>query len=52
MFRYHLPLVFQVIRYADKRLIEEFPFLNESSIVVHFNSKKKRNIIKSKSLGK
>jgi len=42
IFRQHLPLVFQTIVYGDKRLFEEFPELNDSQILVHFQSKNKK----------
>ena len=42
IFRHHLPLVFQALKYGDKELFEELPFLNESPIIVHFNSKNKK----------
>jgi len=42
IFRHHLPLVFQALKYGDRKLFEEFPFLNESPIIVHFNSKNKK----------
>ena len=40
--RNHLPLVFQVIKYAEKDLIEYNSFLEDASIIVHFQSKKKK----------
>jgi hypothetical protein len=42
IFRHHLPLVFQVIRYGDKRIFEEMPELNNSQIIVHFRSNRKK----------
>jgi len=42
IFRHHLSLVFQSIKYGDKLLFELSPFLNESPIFVHFNSKNKK----------
>lgn len=42
IFRYHLPLVFQAIIYGDKRLIQENPYLGNSQIIVHFQSKNKK----------
>jgi len=42
IFRNHLHLVFQVIRYGDKKLFEEVPEIKNSQIVVHFQSKKKK----------
>ena len=38
IFRHHLPLVFQVIRYGDKNLFEEMPDLKDSMMIVHFQS--------------
>ncbi|MFX1329331.1 MAG: staygreen family protein [Promethearchaeota archaeon] len=42
IFRHHLPLVFQSIKYGDKLLFELSPSLNDSPIFVHFNSKNKK----------
>jgi len=42
IFRSYLPLVFQVIRYGDMKLFEEIPEIENSQIVVHFQSKKKK----------
>ncbi|MFW9999697.1 MAG: staygreen family protein [Candidatus Hodarchaeota archaeon] len=42
IFRRHLPLVFQTIRYGDKKLFEKFPKLKEAQIFVHFQSKNKK----------
>ncbi len=42
IFRHHLPLVFQALKYGDRKLFEELPFLNESQVIVHFNSKNKK----------
>jgi hypothetical protein len=42
IFRYHLPLVFQAIRYGDKELIEYFPEIQDSLIFVHFQSNNKK----------
>ncbi|MDX1797867.1 MAG: staygreen family protein [Candidatus Lokiarchaeia archaeon] len=42
IFRYHLPLVFQAIRYGDKELIDSLPVIQSSSIFVHFQSKNKK----------
>ncbi|MFX0082610.1 MAG: staygreen family protein [Candidatus Hodarchaeota archaeon] len=42
IFRHHLPLVLQTIKYGDKSLFKSFPFLSESPIIVHFNSKNKK----------
>ncbi|MHA2357892.1 MAG: staygreen family protein [Candidatus Heimdallarchaeaceae archaeon] len=40
--RSHLPLVFDVIIYAERDLIKTYSFLEEASIFVHFNSKRKK----------
>ncbi|MFX1462336.1 MAG: staygreen family protein [Promethearchaeota archaeon] len=42
IFRHHLPLVFQSIKYGDKLLYVSNPSLNDSPIFVHFNSKNKK----------
>jgi hypothetical protein len=42
IFRHHLPLVFEAIKYGDKRLFTQIPDLNESKIIVHFQSSKKK----------
>ena len=42
IFRRHLPLVFQALKYGERKLFEALPFLNESPIIVHFNSKNKK----------
>lgn len=42
IFRHHLPLVLQTIIYGDPTLFKNFPFLSESLIIVHFNSKNKK----------
>ena len=42
IFRRHLPLVLNVIRYGDEFIFKTLPFLNESLIYVHFNSKNKK----------
>ncbi len=42
IFRYHLPLVFQAIRYGDKELIDNLPEIQNSLIFVHFQSKNKK----------
>lgn len=42
IFRHHLPLVLQTIIYGDQTLFKNFPFLSDSSIIVHFNSKNKK----------
>ncbi|MFX1302929.1 MAG: staygreen family protein [Promethearchaeota archaeon] len=42
IFRSHLPLVLNVIRYGDKLIFESLPILNDSPIYIHFNSKNKK----------
>ncbi|MFX1281213.1 MAG: staygreen family protein [Promethearchaeota archaeon] len=42
IFRHHLPLVFKTIKQGDERLFKVFPYLSESQIYVHFNSKNKK----------
>lgn len=42
IFRHHMPLVLQTIRYGDKDIFNTFPFLDESLIFVHFKSKKEK----------
>jgi hypothetical protein len=42
IFRHHLPLVFQTIKYGDNLLFKAYPFLFDSPIIVHFNSKNKK----------
>ncbi|GAB6168866.1 hypothetical protein JCM1393_13260 [Clostridium carnis] len=41
IFREELPLAITAIRYADKELIEKYPYLDEAPIIVEFNSKYK-----------
>lgn len=38
IFRRELPLAFQAIKYGDGRLFHSYPALNNSSIIVHFQS--------------
>ena len=38
--RSHLPLVFEILKYAEKDLIASDSFLQEASIIVHFKSKR------------
>ncbi|MFX1378641.1 MAG: staygreen family protein [Promethearchaeota archaeon] len=48
IFRYHLPLVFEAVRYGDKKLFEEMPEIKDSQIIVHFQSnRKKYNLIEN-----
>jgi len=42
IFCYHLPLVLQAFKYGDKKLIEEMPEIENSDIIVHFQSKNKK----------
>ncbi|MHA2392155.1 MAG: staygreen family protein [Promethearchaeota archaeon] len=42
IFRYHLPLVIKALKYGDRQLFEENPILDNSQIIVHFNSKNKK----------
>ena len=49
--RSHLPLVFKIIKYAEKDLINSNSFLDEASIIVHFKSKRQK-YDKIESMGK
>ena len=40
--RRHLPLVFEIIKYAERNLIESNRFLEDATIFVHFKSKRKK----------
>jgi hypothetical protein len=42
IFCYHLPLVLQTIKCGDKRLIDTTPEIQNSDIIVHFQSKNKK----------
>jgi len=42
IFRHHMPHVLKVIRYGDNELFETFPELDDSNIIVHFQSQKKK----------
>ncbi|MFX1390619.1 MAG: staygreen family protein [Promethearchaeota archaeon] len=42
IFRHHLPLVLQAIKYGDKELFDKNPSLNDSKIIIHFQSKRKK----------
>ncbi|MFW9828127.1 MAG: staygreen family protein, partial [Candidatus Thorarchaeota archaeon] len=42
IFRHHLPLVLEAIKYGDKKLFAGNPDLNESNIIVHFQSNRKK----------
>jgi len=38
--KFHLPLVLKSLIYGDQELLNNFPQLNDSDIIVHFNSRK------------
>ena len=40
--RSHLPLVFKIMKYSEKDLIASNSFLQDASIIVHFQSKRKK----------
>ena len=40
--RSHLPLVIEVLRYAEQEMIQKNPNLEEAAILIHFNSKRKK----------
>jgi hypothetical protein len=42
IFRHHLPLVFQALRYGDKELFDNLPEIQNTLIIVHFQSKNKK----------
>ena len=42
IFCYHLPLVLQTIKCGDKNLIKAMPELNNTQVIVHFQSKSKK----------
>ena len=42
IFCYHLPLVLQAFTYGDKKFIEDMPEIEDSQIIVHFQSKNKK----------
>jgi len=42
IFRHHLPLVLEVIRYGDKELFERMPEVKNAKIFVHFESNRKK----------
>lgn len=42
IFCYHLPLVLQTIRCGDKKLIQAMPEIENSRIIIHFQSKNKK----------
>jgi hypothetical protein len=48
IFRHHLPLVLQAIKYGDKILFDYMPELEDSYILIHFKShRKKYNLIEN-----
>ena len=42
IFRHHLPLVLEAFKFGDAKIYTNMPELEESSIIVHFQSDKKR----------
>jgi len=42
IFRHHLPLVLEALKFGDKKIYENLPELEESLIIVHFQSRNKR----------
>lgn len=42
IFRHHLPLVLEALKFGDAEIYKNMPELEESSIIVHFQSNKKR----------
>ena len=42
IFRHHLPLVLEVLKFGDKKMYENMPELEDSSIIIHFQSRKNR----------
>jgi hypothetical protein len=42
IFRYHLPMVLEAFRYGDKKLIDIFPQLAKTPIIVHFHAREKK----------
>ncbi|NIM93543.1 MAG: hypothetical protein GTO18_07510 [Anaerolineales bacterium] len=42
IFRYHMPMVLQAIRYGDRELFAQNPFLDEAEIFVHFHARQSR----------
>lgn len=42
IFRHHLPFTLNVFRHGDNELFNIFPFLDNTHIFVHFNSRKKK----------
>ncbi|MBD3190633.1 MAG: hypothetical protein GF308_08310 [Candidatus Heimdallarchaeota archaeon] len=40
--RSHLPLVLEIIRYGDRKLFDIYSHLDETIIIVHFQSKRKK----------
>jgi hypothetical protein len=42
IFKFHLPLVLKALIHGDQNLLDLFPQLNDSKILVHFNSEKNK----------
>ncbi|NHJ87330.1 MAG: hypothetical protein FK734_17835 [Asgard group archaeon] len=42
IFRHHLPLVLEVIRYGDQKHFNDHPELDEAPIIAHFNSPRRK----------
>jgi len=42
IFRHHLPLVLETIKFGDQKIYENMPLLEESEIFVHFQSGKEK----------
>lgn len=42
IFRQHLPMVIAAFRYGDRELFERYPDLDESQVVVHFHTARRR----------
>ena len=42
IFRHHLNLVLEALKFGDKKIYESMPKLEESSIIVHFQSQKNK----------
>jgi hypothetical protein len=42
IFRYHLPLVLEAIKFSEKDLFQNSPEIEKSKIIVHFQSKKEK----------
>ncbi|TFF97822.1 MAG: hypothetical protein EU547_03235, partial [Promethearchaeota archaeon] len=42
IFRHHLPLVLEAIKFGDQKIYENMPLLEESEIILHFQSGRKK----------